>query len=157
MTLGVGQHAPCGSGHKGSGSLRTRGKGLWQQAVEIGSLEQLPAQSEHCVIMPLLVRYRLNDVPRRCHLGEVAATRAFGATRRVSLRWMRRVKRSLNNDLDLIPHSLASRIRRFDPDHVHQNFTPLLSAIYAATSAADFTEDFLGAFGATTIFRRSKP
>jgi len=31
---------------------------------------------------------------------------------------IRRVKRSLNNDLDLIPHSLASRGRRFDLDHL---------------------------------------
>jgi hypothetical protein len=37
---------------------------------------------------------------------------------------------------------------RFDPGHVHQNFTPLLCAIYAATSASDFTEVFFGAFGA---------
>ena len=46
---------------------------------------------------------------------------------------------------------------RFDPGHVHQNFTPLLLAIYAATSASDFDEVFFGAFGATTMFGRSKP
>jgi hypothetical protein len=36
----------------------------------------------------------------------------------------------------------ASRGHRFDPGHVHQNFTPLLLAIYAATSASDFDDFF---------------
>src|SRR5271155_3292049 len=38
----------------------------------------------------------------------------------------------------------------FESPHVHQNFTPLLSATYAATSSPDFAPDFLGAFGTIT-------
>ena len=72
--------------------------------------------------------------------------------------WIRRVKRSLNNDLDLIPPlTLQAGGHRFDPGHIQLNLTPLRSAIYAATSASDFTAGFFGAFGATTIFGRSKP
>src|SRR5208282_5965822 len=40
--------------------------------------------------------------------------------------------------------------RGFESPHVHQNFTPLLSATYAATSSPDFAPDFLGAFGTIT-------
>jgi hypothetical protein len=45
----------------------------------------------------------------------------FGATRGVALWRIRRVERSLNNNLDLIP-ALALRAggHRFDPGHVHQ-------------------------------------
>ncbi len=47
----------------------------------------------------------------------------FGTTRGVSFQWIRRVKRSLNNDLDLIPLlALQAGGHRFDPGHVHQNF-----------------------------------
>jgi hypothetical protein len=45
---------------------------------------------------------------------------------------------------------------RFDPSHVPQNFTPVLSAIYSATSPSDFTEFFWGALGAITISGRSE-
>src|ERR1700730_11296909 len=52
-----------------------------------------------------------------------ASESIFGATTGVSFWWNRGVKRSLNNDLDLIPCSaLQAGGRRFDPGHVHQTF-----------------------------------
>jgi hypothetical protein len=79
---------------------------------------------------------------------ELQSRSIFGATRRVSFWGIRRVKRSLNNDLDLFASpALQAGGRRFDPGHVHQNFTLLLSVIYAAISESDFAVIFLGAFG----------
>jgi len=51
MIVPVAHQVARGSGHKGSQSLRTSRKGLWQRALVSGDREQLPAQSEHSVIM----------------------------------------------------------------------------------------------------------
>jgi hypothetical protein len=54
----------------------------------------------------------------------------FGAAGGVSFRWIRRVKRSLNNDLDLTPsRALQAGGQGFEAPRVHRNFTPLLSPI----------------------------
>jgi len=54
------------------------------------------------------------------------------------------------------PRLLCKKGHRFDPGHVHQNLTSLVSAAYAAISTSDFALDIVGEFGATTVFGKSK-
>jgi hypothetical protein len=42
---------------------------MWQRAVEFGGGGALPAQSEHCVIMPPLWATGLNDAPTLRRIG----------------------------------------------------------------------------------------
>jgi hypothetical protein len=99
--------------------------------------------------------------PSSIYTARSSTVRIFAVTRGVSLWWIRGVKRGLNSDLDsILPLALQTASRggghRFDPSHVPQNFTPVLSAIYSATSPSDFTEFFWGALGAITISGRSE-
>jgi hypothetical protein len=69
MTVPVARQPARGSGHKGSRSLRTSGKGPWQRADECGDGEQPPAQSEHRVIFFILGRPLVKTLlPKPCEL-----------------------------------------------------------------------------------------
>jgi hypothetical protein len=58
MTVPVARQSASGSGHKGSRSLRTRGKGPWHWAVEFGEMRALCEHSPQCATVRQSDEYR---------------------------------------------------------------------------------------------------